>query len=257
MNRINKLFENKKQEILSVYFTAGYPGVNDTREIIKQLAESGADLVEIGIPFSDPMADGPVIQKSNDKALKNGMSLRLLFEQLKDIRAEVNIPLVMMGYINPVMQYGIGRFSEKCHETGIDGIILPDLPFDVYMQEYKQVFDRFNLHNIFLISPQTSERRIKMIDEASNGFVYMVSSSSTTGIRGSISKEQEDYFVRLRDMGLKNPKLIGFGISNHKTYAHACKYAQGVIIGSAFIKALDGEGSLKEKITRFVKAIRG
>ncbi|MFO7657839.1 MAG: tryptophan synthase subunit alpha [Bacteroidales bacterium] len=257
MNRINKLFDTKKNDILSVYFSAGYPQLNDTRQIIKLLAQNGVDLIEIGMPFSDPMADGPVIQKSNDAALKNGMSLRLLFEQLKDIRSEVEIPLIMMGYINPVMQYGVENFCEKCNELGIDGIILPDLPFDIYMKEYKQVFDRFNLHNIFFISPQTSDRRIRMIDKASNGFIYMVSSSSTTGVKASISEEQEAYFTRLNNMNLKNPRLIGFGISNHETYKHACRFANGVIIGSAFVKALAEKDILEEKIRRFVEMIRG
>lgn len=257
MNRIDELFKKKKKDILSVYFSAGYPGINDTRQIIKILTKSGVDLIEIGMPFSDPMADGPVIQKSNDAALKNGMSLRMLFEQLKDIRSEVDIPLLMMGYINPVMQYGIDRFCEKCHVLGLDGVILPDLPLDVYLEEYKPTFEKYNLHMIFLVSPQTSNERIFKIDEESKGFIYMVSSSSTTGMKNSISKEQETYFNRLNNINLKNPRLIGFGISNHQTYQKACQYADGVIVGSAFIKALAEEGELEAKIQRFVKMIRG
>ncbi len=256
MNRINELFTNKKKDILSVYFSAGYPELKDTPQMIKLLVKNGVDLIEIGMPFSDPMADGPVIQKSNDIALKNGMSLRILFEQLEDIRSEVDIPLLMMGYINPVMQYGIDRFCEKCHELGIDGVILPDLPLDVYLEEYKRTFEKYNLHMIFLISPQTSDDRIYKIDKESKGFIYMVSSSSTTGMKNSISDEQEAYFNRLNNMNLKNPKLIGFGISNHETFQKACKYANGVIIGSAFIKALAEEGELEDKIERFVKMIR-
>ncbi len=256
MNRINELFTNKKKDILSVYFSAGYPELKDTPQMIKLLVKNGVDLIEIGMPFSDPMSDGPVIQKSNDIALKNGMSLRILFEQLEDIRSEVDIPLLMMGYINPVMQYGIDRFCEKCHELGIDGVILPDLPLDVYLEEYKRTFEKYNLHMIFLISPQTSDDRIYKIDKESKGFIYMVSSSSTTGMKNSISDEQEAYFNRLNNMNLKNPKLIGFGISNHETFQKACKYANGVIIGSAFIKALAEEGELEDKIERFVKMIR-
>ena len=257
MNRINRLFQQKKSEILSIYFTAGYPELNDTRKIIKLLTKNGADMIEIGMPFSDPVADGPVIQKGNDIALKNGMSIRLLFQQLAGIRSETDIPLIMMGYVNPVMQFGIENFCKKCNELEIDGIILPDLPYDIYEQNYKPTFKKYNLHKIFLISPQTAEERIRMIDETSNGFIYMVSSSSTTGAKEKIVKEQEEYFIRLQNMPLKNPRLIGFGISNHETFSHACNYANGAIIGSAFIKSLSGEGSLEEKISGFVKMVRG
>ncbi len=256
MNRINELFSQKKSKILSVYFTAGYPTLNDTRLIIKLLAKNGVDLIEIGMPFSDPMADGPVIQKSNDKALKNGMSVRLLFEQLKNIRNEVNIPLIMMGYINPVMQYGIENFCKKCNELELDGIILPDLPLEVFLNEYKPVFDKYNLHKIFLVSPQTIEERIRKIDKISKGFIYMVSASSTTGVKDKIASEQEEYFTRLQNMKLNNPRLIGFGISNHETFQRACLYAHGAIIGSAFIKALSEEGSLETRIKKFVQGIR-
>ncbi len=256
MNRINTLFEQKKSDILSVYFTAGYPGLNDTREIITLLAKNGADMIEVGMPFSDPMADGPVIQQSNDKALKNGMSIRLLFEQLAGIRSETGIPLIMMGYINPVLQYGIENFCKKCNELGIDGIILPDLPYEIYLDEYKTVFEKNNLHNIFLISPQTTESRIRKIDEASSGFIYMVSSSSTTGMKENIAAEQEKYFKRLQNMSLRNPRLIGFGISNNATFRRACTYAHGAIIGSAFINALSGEGTLEKKIGDFVRMVR-
>ncbi len=257
MNRLDKLFLQKKSGILSVYFTAGYPGLDDTCRVIKALADSGVDLVEIGIPFSDPMADGPVIQKSNDKALKNGMNLKLLFRQLEGIRQEVSIPLIMMGYLNPVMQYGIENFCKKCDELMLDGVILPDLPYEIYMDKYKSVFEKHNLHKIFLVSPQTSEERIRKIDEISKGFIYMVSSSSTTGIRAKIVKEQEDYFLRLQKMKLKNPYLIGFGISSLETFQQACRYASGAIIGSAFISALTEEGDLEEKIGDFVRVIKG
>jgi len=257
MNRINNLFSEKESEILSVYFTAGYPGPDDTCTVIKALADNGVDLIEIGMPFSDPMADGPVIQQSNDKALKNGMNLRLLFRQLEGIRSEVTIPLIMMGYLNPVMQYGIENFCKKCNELMVDGVILPDLPYEIYMENYREVFERYNLHKIFLISPQTSKERIRKIDEISKGFIYMVSSSSTTGIKTKIVKDQEGYFLRLQKMNLKNPRLIGFGISNYETFQRACKYANGAIIGSAFIRALAEEGDLKKNIRRFVEIIRG
>jgi tryptophan synthase alpha chain len=256
MNRINRLFQNKSNNILSIYFTAGHPAVDSTVPIIKALSLAGADMIEIGMPFSDPMADGPVIQSSSTRALKNGMSLKLLFSQLRDIRKDVDNPLLLMGYLNPVLQYGVEKFCDKCAETGIDGIILPDLPMDVYEEEYKSVFEKFGLHNIFLISPQTSADRIKKIDSRSHGFVYMVSSSSTTGVKGSFSQEQVTYFKRLKDMKLRNPKLIGFGISNHESFATACKYAQGVIIGSAFVKMLSQTTDLNKDIKRFVEGIK-
>jgi tryptophan synthase alpha chain len=257
MNRINGLFQNKPGEILSIYFTAGHPTLNSTADIIKHLAICGADMIEIGMPFSDPMADGPIIQQSSDKALKNGMSLKLLFEQLKDIRKEVNIPLLLMGYLNPVLQFGINNFCRKCAETGIDGIILPDLPLEIFEEEYKDLFEKHYLHKVFLISPQTSELRIRRIDAISNGFIYMVSASSTTGVKGSFSEEQTGYFRRLKAMKLKNPRMIGFGISSHQGFSTACQYAHGAIIGSAFIKMLGEKGYDKENIRDFINGIRG
>ncbi len=255
MNRINKLFQTKKENILSVYFTAGYPKPDYTVNIIKSLGEAGADMVEIGIPFSDPMADGPVIQASSSSALKNGMNLRKLFEQLKNIRKETNLPLILMGYLNPVLQYGIREFCQKCGETGIDGVILPDLPMDVYKNEFAGYFNQSGLVNIFLITPQTSEERIRMIDNESNGFIYMVSSSSTTGIRGRFSEEQTEYFKRIRDMKLKNPLMAGFGISNRDTFETVCQFAQGAIIGSAFIKMLAETTDVHEGINDFIAGI--
>ncbi len=253
MNRINQLFHSKNKYRLSVYFTAGFPEINATVPIIKTLAKCGVSMIEIGIPFSDSLADGPVIQKSNDKALKNGMSLKLLFQQLSDIRKEVDIPLLMMGSINPVMQYGIEQFCMRCRDIGIDGVILPDLPFDFYLQEYQKLFDQNNLHVIFLISPQTSNERVRQIDEASRGFIYMVSASSTTGIKEGFSATQIDYFRRIQSMNLKSPRMIGFGISSRETFMQACEYSNGAIIGSAFIKALEGNGSLSERITGFCR----
>jgi tryptophan synthase alpha chain len=257
MNRIDKLFSENQGNILSVYFTAGYPLLDSTAGIIRTLADKGADMVEIGIPFSDPMADGPVIQHSNGKALRNGMSLKLLFSQLHNIRNEVEIPLLLMGYLNPVIQFGVENFCRKCMETGIDGVILPDLPPDIYMEEYLPLFEKFNLYNILLISPQSDDDRIRAIDEISRGFIYMVSSSSVTGAKRSFSDNQLSYFNKVKEMKLNNPCLIGFGISNHETFINAGKYARGGIIGSAFVKMLGHEGNLTENIGQFVKEIRG
>jgi len=255
MNRINKLFQDKQENILSVYFTAGYPNLNDTVEIIQQLEKNGVDLIEIGMPFSDPTADGPTIQRSSETALKNGMSLNLLFEQLKNIRSTVKIPLILMGYINPVYQFGVEKFCEKCAETGIDGVILPDMPLDEYEAFYKLVFEKHNVHNILLITPQTSEQRIRQIDAASSGFIYMVSSSSTTGAGKKVEDFQQEYFERIIAMNLKNPRLIGFGISDRATFANACKNASGAIVGSAFVKALENNQSLEATIREFVEIL--
>lgn len=255
MNRIDKLFSKKKNNILSIYFTAGYPKLDDTVSIIKALEKNGTDLVEIGIPFSDPLADGPVIQKSSQVALENGMSLKKLFDQLHDIRQHIKIPLIMMGYLNPVLQYGIENFCESCQKTGIDGIILPDLPVKEYMESYRPIFNQYGLHNIFLITPQTNDDRIRMIDEMDGGFVYMVSSSSTTGAKKQIINTQETYFKKIDALSLKKPKLIGFGISNHETFTKACKYANGAIIGSAFIKDLTTKNNLEKNIEGFIKRI--
>lgn len=254
-NRINKLFQDKKERILSVYFTAGYPNLEDTVPMIQELVKNGVDLIEIGMPFSDPVADGPVIQHSSLIALKNGMSIRKLFGQLKDIRQTVDIPLILMGYINPVLQYGVATFCQKCKEIGIDGLIIPDLPMDVFEEEFKAVFEANNLHNIFLITPQTSEERLRKIDAVSTGFIYMVSSNSTTGAKTSVSELQNEYFDRVNSFGLKNPRLIGFGISNAETFANACEYASGAIIGSAFVKALEGSDPTDRKVSRFINSI--
>jgi tryptophan synthase alpha chain len=254
-NRINKLFQEKKEQVLSVYFTAGYPNLEDTVPTIQELVKNGVDLIEIGMPFSDPVADGPVIQHSSLIALQNGMSIRKLFDQLKDIRQTVDIPLILMGYINPVLQYGVEAFCLKCKEIGIDGLIIPDLPMDVYQEEFKAVFEASNLHNIFLITPQTSDERLKLIDEVSSGFIYMVSSNATTGAKSSVSDIQNEYFERVNSSGLKNPRMIGFGISNAETFANACQFAHGAIIGSAFVKALEGDESLSLKVSRFIKSI--
>lgn len=256
MNRLDKLFRDKQGNILSVYFTAGYPELNDTAAIIRYLEDYGADLIEIGIPFSDPLADGPVIQQSNDQALRNGMSLRLLFDQLKHIRKKAGIPILLMGYLNPVIQYGIREFCVKSNEIGVDGLILPDLPVDIYIKEYRDLFEKYKLSVAFLITPETSDKRVREIDHISNGFIYMVSSSSTTGIREDIETRQIEYFERIKNLRLRNPRLIGFGISNNSTFKRACEYGNGAIIGSAFIKALSGKQDLEENIRAFINEIK-
>ncbi len=254
-NRINQLLQQKNKNILSVYFTAGYPELNDTVPIIRELEKNGVDLIEIGMPFSDPVADGPVIQNSSYIALRNGMSIKKLFGQLKDIRQTVKIPLIMMGYLNPVIQFGIENFCQKCSEVGIDGLIIPDLPLNEYLSRYKPVFEAYHIHNILLITPQTSDERIRQIDAESSGFIYMVSSSSTTGIKQNVADYHTEYFERVNSLQLKNPRLIGFGISTAETFANACRYASGAIIGSAFVKALDKSLTLEQRISEFVKMI--
>lgn len=238
MNRINRtLQENKK--ILSIYFTAGYPNLDDTVKIIFELEKSGVDVIEIGLPFSDPLADGPTIQESSTCAIENGMSTSLLFEQLKNIRKKVAIPLIIMGYFNPMMQFGMEQFCEKCQEVGIDGLIIPDLPLEIYEAEFKAMFEKYELKIIFLITPQTSNERILKIDNVSNSFIYMVSSSSVTGSQVGFNKIQENYFERIAAMNLKNSQIIGFGISSKTTFKQATKNQKGAIIGSAFIKFLN------------------
>lgn len=253
MNRIKHLFDSKKN-ILSIYFTAGYPKKADTSTIIKTLEEHGVDLLEIGLPFSDPLADGPVIQESSTKALHNGMSSEVLFEQLKDIRNEVSIPLIIMGYFNPVMQYGVEAFCKKCMEVGIDGLILPDLPLEEYQEHYQAIFEKYHLSNIFLITPQTSDERIRAIDNASNAFIYLVSTASVTGSQSGFGADQEAYFKRISEMNLKNPLIVGFGIKDNETFNQATKYTSGAIIGTAFINSITENGI--EGIPNFIKGIR-
>ena len=256
MNRINKLFKEKGNNILSVYFTAGYPNLNDTVEIIRQLSSKGVDLIEIGVPFSDPLADGPVIQHSSQVALKNGMSVKLLFEQLKDIRKVTDIPLVLMGYVNPIIHFGFENFCQKAQEVGIDGFIIPDLPMLEYQREFKPISDKYGIENVFLITPETSAERIRVVDENTNAFIYMVSSASTTGVQKSFEGAKEEYFNRIKSMNLKNPAMIGFGISNKQTFESACKYSSGAIIGSAFIKSLDETSSVSDAVDLLLKRLK-
>jgi len=254
-HRIDQLFQQKKGNILSVYYTAGFPQLDNTVRVAAYLQQAGADLIEIGMPYSDPLADGPTIQDSSQRALDSGMSIKVLLEQLQDIRSTVDIPLILMGYLNPVIQYGVEKFCEQCQHIGVDALIIPDLPMQAYLNEYKELFESYGLYNIFLITPQTSEERIRLIDEHSHGFIYMVSSASVTGAKGNITEQQIDYFNRIQAMQLRHPQLIGFGISNQETFQQACQYAQGAIIGSAFIKVLADSKDLKKDITAFIDSI--
>lgn len=253
MNRIQKKLQEDKK-LLSIYFTAGYPQLNDTVSIIEDLEKNEVDMIEIGLPFSDPLADGPTIQESSTQALRNGMTTEKLFQQVKDIRKTVKIPLIIMGYFNPILQYGVEEFCKKCDEIGIDGLIIPDLPVDVYSEKYQETFENHNLINVFLITPQTSEERIAFIDSVSNGFIYMVSSASVTGATSGFGNETKDYFKRIDAMQLKNPQIVGFGISDKESFNEATQYASGAIIGSAFINHLTKNGT--KTIAEFVKAIR-
>ena len=248
MNRINQLLYSNTKGILSVYFTAGYPNLDDTAPIIRELEKKGVQMVEIGIPFSDPMADGPVIQNASTQALSNGMTLKLLFEQIRDIRHHVKIPLILMGYLNPIMQYGFESFCRKCVECGVDGMIIPDLPFKDYQEKYRIIAERYNLKIIMLITPETSEERIRMIDEHTNGFIYMVSSAATTGAQNEFDAEKKNYFKRIEAMKLNNPRLIGFGISNKATFKAACEHASGAIIGSKFVTLLGEEETISAAV---------
>lgn len=256
MNRIERLFRSRNNNILSIDFTAGFPQLDDTLSIIRELDKYGVDMIEIGMPFSDPVADGPIIQQSSEKALKNGMSLNLLFTQLEKIRKMTDIPLILMGYINPFFRFGIENLLERCIETGIDGTIIPDLPVEEYMGSYETMFDRSGIINIFLLTPQTPPERITYLDSISKGFLYIVSTSSTTGTRSGFDSSQPDYFRKIRDLNLKTPGLIGFGISDKESFDLACTYANGAIIGSAFIKSLDEKGTLSENIERFIRILK-
>ncbi len=255
MNRIDQLINKDKSNILSVYFTAGFPNLNDTLPIIQALEKKGVKLLEIGIPFSDPMADGPVIQASGSKALQNGMTLKTLFAQLATVRQSVQIPLVLMGYLNPIMQFGFSNFCAEAQRCGIDGIIIPDLPFEDYKENYKSIAEAHNLHIIMLITPETSEERIRLIDSHTGGFIYMVSTASVTGAKSSFGDENLAYFGRVNAMNLKNPRLIGFGISNKATFDAACNNASGAIIGSKFVTLLQSESSVDEAVDKLIEAI--
>jgi tryptophan synthase alpha chain len=256
MNRIDNLFSTKKKNILSIFFTAGYPSLNSMEEIILLLEKNGADMIEIGIPYSDPLADGPVIQQTSKIAIANGMTMNNLFSQLKNIRKKVNIPLLLMGYLNPVLQYGFQRFCQSTADAGIDGLIIPDLPIQEYKREYLNTVCEHNLKNIFLITPDTSEERIRMIDDLSTGFIYMVSSASTTGKTKSFNDVQISYFKRIAAMKLKNPVLAGFGIYSRETKEQVFGYVNGAIVGTAYLRALQSSESIEETTTGFLRSLK-
>jgi tryptophan synthase alpha chain len=255
MNRIDYLFQTKKERVLSIYVTAGFPNLENTLPVMEAIQAAGADIIELGIPYSDPIADGPTIQESNTRALENGMSIKILFSQLLGFRSKIHVPVILMGYLNPIIQFGVEEFCKKCKEVGIDGLILPDLPMSQYLEEYKALFEEYGLFISFLISPQTSEKRIREVDENSNGFIYMVSSHAITGAKTAISKEQEEYFERVAKMNLTHPRLIGFGISDAATFQLASQYCQGAIIGSAFIKHIANSTDLKQDIQNFIQGV--
>ena len=256
-NRLTQLFSKKKEGLLNIYFTAGFPKLEDTRTVLKALQDSGVDMVEIGIPFSDPLADGPIIQESNDVALNNGISLKKIMQQLQGMREEITIPVVVMGYINSAIQYGIEKLVHDLHEIGIDGMIFPDLPVDEYVEKYQSLFESLNMSMIFLVTPQTTDERMQYIDKASSGFIYVVSTASTTGNEAKAADNgQHTYFERIKKATLKNPTMIGFNIKDHATYMNASKYANGAIIGSAFIKMLGNSHLLEKDIKEFVSFVK-
>ena len=258
MNRINQLFSSNPRNLLSIYFCAGCPTLEGTANVIRALERHGVNMIEIGIPFSDPMADGVVIQDAATRALRNGMSLRLLFQQLQNIRQEVSIPLILMGYLNPIMQFGFEAFCQECVACGIDGVIIPDLPFRDYESNYKAIANRYDLRIIMLITPETSLERVREIDAHTDGFIYMVSSAATTGAQKDFDAQKQAYFQRIESLGLRNPRMVGFGISNKQTFDAACAHASGAIIGSRFVTLLnEAQGDANQAIERLKEAING
>ncbi len=257
MNKLLNAFEDRSEKLLSIYFSAGYPELDDTGKIMMALQAGGADMIEVGIPFSDPVADGPTIQNSNKIALDNGITLKKILAQVAEVQKKIRIPVILMGYLNPIYQYGMEKFCLYCQKAGVSGLIIPDLPVQEYKNEYESLFQKHHLANIFLITPQTSEARIREIDRLSNSFIYMVSSASTTGARKGLSTDQIDYFKRVGGMNLKSPLMIGFGISDHQSFTLATKYADGAIIGSAFINVLKNSDNLEENIVAYVRSVKG
>jgi len=256
MNRINKLFQEQTEKILSIYFCAGHPTLEGTAQTIKTLEQKGVNMIEVGVPFSDPMADGPVIQDAATKALRNGMTLKTLFSQLEGIRNEVSIPLILMGYLNPIMQFGFERFCQRCVATGIDGVIIPDLPFKDYLDDYKPIADKYDIRIIMLITPETSDERIRFIDDNTDGFIYMVSSAAITGAQKEFNDAKQAYFSRINNMGLKHPRMIGFGISNKQTLEAAQSNAAGAIIGSKFVNLYEETGNAATAMDKLLDALK-
>lgn len=256
MNRINQLFNSNRKDLLSIYFCAGGPTLDGTADVIRTLEKHGVDMIEIGIPFSDPMADGIVIQNAATQALRNGMSLKLLFEQLCNIRRTVKIPLILMGYLNPIMQFGFESFCRHCAECGIDGVIIPDLPFRDYQEHYRLTAERYDIKVIMLITPETSEERVREIDTHTDGFIYMVSSAATTGAQQDFDEQKRAYFKKIEDMQLTHPRMVGFGISNRATFRAACEHASGAIIGSRFVTLLEEEKDAEKAILRLKEAMK-
>ena len=257
MSRIKKLFEKKNKNILNVYFTAGFPSLNGTLTVMKSLQDAGADMIELGMPYSDPLADGPVIQSSGAVALANGMTITHLFKQLKDFRNKIQLPVLLMGYMNPVLQYGFENFCRDAAEAGVDGLILPDLPMFEFEKEFGTMIRKYGLDFVFLVTPETEELRLRKLDQLSSGFIYAVSSSSTTGQDAALG-DQEKYFERLRTMKLQNPVLIGFGIRDRSSFSKACTYANGAIIGTAYIKVLENaaEQEIPARTKEFIKSLK-
>ena len=256
MNRINKIFAERCHGLLSLYFCAGHPTPDSTVSIIKTLARRGIDFIEVGIPFSDPMADGPIIQDAATKSLRGGMTLKKLFGELQGIRDEVDIPLILMGYMNPIYHYGYEAFFERCAEVGIDGVIMPDLPFRDYLEQVKPIADRWDVRVIMLITPETSDERIRFIDNHTDGFIYMVSSAATTGMQKEFNDSKQAYFSRVESMGLKHPRMIGFGISNRQTLEAAQRNAAGAIIGSKFVTLLDELKDADKALDALLEALK-
>lgn len=256
MNRINQLFQHNPHNLLSIYFCAGCPSLEGTADVIRTLEENGVDMIEIGIPFSDPMADGVVIQAAATQALRNGMSVRKLFEQLHDIRRHVRIPLILMGYLNPILHYGFEAFCRRCRDCGVDGLVIPDLPFEVYVEEFQATARRYGLSVAMFITPQTSDERIRRIDQATDGFIYMVSTAATTGARQAFDRSTTDYFRHVASLGLRNPCLAGFGISNRATLDAARRHAAGAIVGSQFVALLDSEPTPQAAVEALLRKLR-
>lgn len=254
MNSIQDIFNQKENDLLSIFFTAGFPKLDDTTKIIEELGKSGVDFIEVGLPYSDPLADGPTIQHSSDVALKNGMNLDVVFKQLESIKDSNKTPLVLMGYLNQIIKYGEDRFCKEVRDCGIDTVIIPDLPMVEYENHYQQLFKNYGITNVFLITPHTSDERIRKIDALSDAFIYVVASASITGAKGEVSEEQINYFKRIQTMNLQSKLIVGFGISDNKTFTTACEYMNGAIIGSAFIKELEKKGV--EGISDFVKTVK-